>query len=266
MSKILAALAILVGASSMASAETLKLYAAGSLKRALGDVAKAYEAASGDTVETAFGASGLMRKRIESGETAHDFASANMKHPKALVEQGKGKTVIEFAGNKLCAIAQPDVKVNSETLLDVLLDEKVRLGTSTPRADPSGDYAWALFGKAEKLKAGSLAALDKKAMKLTGGADTEKAPKGRNQYGWVMGEKKADVFLTYCTNAVLARKEVADLQIIQIPENLSVGATYGLMVLDGAPAQANRLADFILGQQGQKILGSYGFKTVKDAT
>jgi hypothetical protein len=30
-----------------------------------------------------------------------------------------------------------------------------------------------------------------------------------------MGEKKADVFLTYCTNAVLARKEVQTLKIYQ---------------------------------------------------
>lgn len=262
MSRILLALVILIAGNAMASAETLKLYAAGSLKRALGDVAKAFEEASGNTVETAFGASGLMRKRIESGETAHVFASANMKHPEALVAQGKGTSVIRFAGNELCAIAQPEVKVSSETLLDVLLDDKVRLGTSTPKADPSGDYAWQLFRKADKIRSGAFATLDKKAMKLTGGPKTRKAPKGRNQYGWVMGEKKADVFLTYCTNAVLAQKEIADLQIVQIPENLSVGATYGLMVLKGAPAQADTLAKFILAEEGQKILGSYGFKTV----
>ena len=39
-------------------------------------------------------------------------------------------------------------------------------------------------------------------------------------------EKKADVFLTYCTNTVLAKKEVTDLKIIRRPEALSVGADY----------------------------------------
>jgi molybdate transport system substrate-binding protein len=48
-----------------------------------------------------------------------------------------------------------------------------------------------------------------------------------------MGEKKADVFLTYCTNAVLAQKEVQALKIIRIPEELSVGADYGLLVRRG---------------------------------
>lgn len=256
-------LALLFGVmgGAMAQAETLNLYAAGSLKAALGEVAQAYEASSGDSVKATFGPSGLLRKRIEGGESAHVFASANMKHPKALEEQGKAGPVVRFARNKLCAIAQPEVKVASETLLKVMLDEEVRLGTSTPKADPSGDYAWALFEKAETVKPGAFKTLDAKAMKLTGGPDSEKAPEGRNQYGWVMSGKKADVFLTYCTNAVLAKKDVADLQIVQIPDALSVGANYGLTVLKGAPAQAQKLADFILSEEGQSILDRYGFET-----
>ena len=74
-----------------------------------------------------------------------------------------------------------------------------------------------------------------------------------------MAEKKADVFLTYCTNAVLARKEVQTLKIIKIPEELSVGADYGLVVRNGAPIEAWRLAMYILSPEGQKILRAYGF-------
>lgn len=260
LSVFLAAVVLFPGAA-MADAETLRLYAAGSLKTALGDVAKAYETATGDTVETAFGASGLMRKRIEDGETAHVFASANMEHPRALAEQGRGGPVRLFARNTLCAIAQPDVNVTRETLLDVLLDEDIRLGTSTPKADPSGDYAWELFRKADKVSPGAFETLDAKAMKLTGGPDTAKAPEGRNQYGWVMGEGKADIFLTYCTNAVLAKKDIETLQVVPIPADLAVGADYGLMVLHGAPENARRLAGYILSEDGQKILAGYGFET-----
>src|SRR5690606_25899328 len=129
------------------------------------------------------------------------------------------------------------------------------------KADPSGDYAWALFEKAEKAKPGAFKALDAKALKLTGGPDSAKAPEGRNQYGRVMSEKKADVFLTYCTNAVLAQKDAADLQIVRIPDELGVGANYGLTVLKGAPEGARKLADFILSPEGQKILRGYGFET-----
>lgn len=261
MGRILLALIMLGFGGAMARAETLQLYAAGSLKAALGDVAKAYEAASDDTVETTFGPSGLLRKRIEGGESAHVFASANMKHPQALEQQGKSGPVTQFARNKLCAIAQPDLKVSSESLLDVMLDEGTRLGTSTPMADPSGDYAWALFEKAGKAKPGAFETLDAKALKLTGGPDSDKAPEGRNQYGWVMSEKKADVFLTYCTNAVLAQKDTADLRIVRIPDELGVGANYGLTVLKGAPEEARKLADFILSSDGREILVRYGFET-----
>ena len=72
---------------------------------------------------------------------------------------------------------------------------------------------------------------------------------------------QADVFLTYCTNAVLARKEVPGLQIVPIPEALSVGADYGLIVLNDAPAGAQALADYILSPEGQAVLADYGFDT-----
>ena len=159
-------------------------------------------------------------------------------------------------------MAQPEIEVTTETLLSILLNEKIRVGTSTPKADPSGDYAWELFKKAEKIKAGSFAILSTKALQLTGGPDSEKAPEGKNHYGWVMSEKKADVFLTYCTNAVLAQKEVPVLKIIRINEALSVGADYGLIVRKGASKEASQLADYILSPAGQKILGGYGFETI----
>ncbi len=74
-------------------ADTLNLYAAGSLKAALGDVAAAYEAATGQHVEATFGPSGLIRERIEKGEPAHVFASADMDHPRTLESQGRGGPV-----------------------------------------------------------------------------------------------------------------------------------------------------------------------------
>jgi molybdate transport system substrate-binding protein len=242
------------------SADSLTLYAAGSLKAALGDVAASYEKIYKIKVTTKFGPSGLLRKAIEGGENPDVFASANMAHPEKLASGGWGSPAVLFARNQLCALAQPDVEVTTDNLFNTLMDKNVRVGTSTPKADPSGDYAWELFRKADSIKEGSFTTLSGKALQLTGGPDGEKAPAGRNQYGWVMGEKKADVFLTYCTNAVLARKEVPILKIVRIPEALSVGADYGLLVGDKAPTEAWRLAMYILSPEGQKILKEYGFE------
>lgn len=260
-----AAALLAVAAMTSAHAEDeVRLIAAGSLRASLTDVAKAFTAETGTPVATMFGASGLMREKIEAGEPAHVFASANMKHPKTLHEAGKSGPVRLFARNRLCALAQPEVKVESATLLDTMLADDIRLGTSTPKADPSGDYAFQLFGKAEAVKAGATAKLEAKALQLTGGPTSQKAPEGRNQYGWVMSEKKADIFLTYCTNAVLAARDTPGLQIVQIPAELAVGADYGLTVIAGAPPAAEKLADYILSPAGQAVLGEYGF-TVEGA-
>ncbi|MFN3210512.1 MAG: substrate-binding domain-containing protein [Roseovarius sp.] len=132
-------------AMTQAQAQELSLYAAGSLKAALSDVAADYAETYGTPVATSFGPSGLMRERIEAGETVHVFASANMRHPRTLESAGNGGPVALFARNRLCALARPEVEVTPETLLDVMLDDDTRLGTSTPKADPSGDYAFALF-------------------------------------------------------------------------------------------------------------------------
>ncbi|MEI9806329.1 MAG: substrate-binding domain-containing protein [Pseudolabrys sp.] len=87
------------------AAETIQLYGpAGSLKGALTDVAKAYEAASGNVVQAKFGASGLLKDEIVGGAKTDVFASANMEHPQALHDGKKSGAVLLFARNKLlCA-------------------------------------------------------------------------------------------------------------------------------------------------------------------
>jgi molybdate transport system substrate-binding protein len=242
-----------------AAGQPLQLFAAGSLKAALSEVAADYEKTYGEAVATTFGPSGLLRERIEQGQPAQVFASANMGHPAALAKAGRGGPIALFARNRLCALARPGLDVDAARLLDVMLDPAVRLGTSTPKADPSGDYAWALFVKAEALQAGATAKLEAKALTLTGGPDSAKAPEGRNTYAWVMDSGQADLFLTYCTNAVLARQELPALKIVAVPAELAVGADYGLIVLDGAPAGAWRLALHILSPAGQAVLARYGF-------
>lgn len=251
----------LMGVTNLALGAThdIRLYAAGSLRNALIELAAAYTQAYGAQVETTFSPSGLLRQRIESGERPDLFASANRHHPQALADAGIGAPVVLFARNELCALAQPSVDARSESLLDVLLDPDIRVGTSTPGADPSGDYAWAFFDRADAVRTGSGEALKRKARKLTGGADSPQPPAGRNNYAWVMENDRADVFLTYCTNARAAQAEVGSLQIVAVPPELAVGADYGLSLLAADNPAAVCLAIFILSPTGQRILNDHGF-------
>ncbi len=253
------AASLAMGSAQAQALPPLQLYAAGSLREAMTEVARQFEAQSDRKVALTFGASGLLRERIEKGEPAQVFASADMDHPQRLAAQGGWQVPEVFALNQMCALAAPGVAASPETLLDAMLRPDVRLGISTPKADPSGDYAWTLFGRAENLRPGARAALEAKALQLTGGADSPKPPAGRGTYAWVMDQGQADLFLTYCTNAVAARREVPRLKIVAVPDALQVSARYGLSWRTGADAGAGQLAQFILSPAAQAVLRSYGF-------
>jgi molybdate transport system substrate-binding protein len=241
------------------AAEPVQLYAAGSLRTALTEIAAAFEAQAGIKVQAKFGPSGTLKDEIAAGARADVFASANMEHPQALASARKSGPVVLFARNRLCALARPGVAVDTATLLDRMLDPTVKLGTSTPRADPSGDYAWEVFRKADRLRPGAFTALERKALKLVGGPDAPTAPAGRTVYGMLIAEGKADLFLSYCTNAMEVKKEVTGAQIVALPDELAVGADYGLTVIANAPPDAYRFAMSILSADGQRILARYGF-------
>jgi len=244
--------------SAPAEAETVLLHAAGSLRDALDDTARAFTATSGIQVKTRYGASGLLKDEIIGGADAQVFASANMEHPRALAAAGRSGPVVLFARNQLCALVRPGLAVTPATLLDKLLDPGLTLGTSTPKADPSGDYAWEVFRRAEAQKPGAFAALEAKAQKLTGGPQSLQPPPGRSLYGMLVAEGKADIFLTYCTGALAARRDHPDQQMVKLPDTLAVGADYGLTVLATAPPAAYRFAMFILAD-GQPLLAKHGF-------
>lgn len=258
-------LAATLGASlvqAQGGARTVVVYAAGSLRAALSEVSSAFEQGRAVKVNMTFGASGLLKDRIVAGESPQVFASANMEHPQALVDAGRASAVTAFARNALCVLATPDFALRGKSLALRLLDDDVRVGTSTPKADPSGDYAFSMFDRIESsgaAGAGSAAALKAKALQLTGGPDSPAPPPGRNVYGELVATAQADAFITYCTNATLARRERPSLQVLPVADAINVSARYGLVLLGTANADAIEYTRFLLGPSGQSILSSHGF-------
>jgi molybdate transport system substrate-binding protein len=250
----------LTGMPAMANAaEPVLLHAAGSLRGALTEIAAAYEKATGIRVTAKYGASGTLRDEIAGGARAEVFASANMEHPLALAKIGKSGPVVLFARNQLCALARPGLVVEPASVLDRMLDNQVKLGTSTPKADPSGDYAWDVFRKADALRTGVYALLTKKALQLTGAPSSAAGPADRSIYGMLVAQGRADLFLTYCTNALVAVKENPGQHMVALPDQLAVGADYGLTVMTAASPPAYRFAMFILAPDAQRILANHGF-------
>jgi molybdate transport system substrate-binding protein len=241
-------------------AAAVRLHAAGSLRSAMLDIAKAFTAAYGIKITPVFSSSGLLRERFEKGEAGDVFASADMGNPQKLAQEGKAGPVVLFTRNRLCAIARPGFALASDTLLATMLDPKTKLGTSTPKADPSGDYAWEVFRKADAVKPGDRATLEAKALQLTGGPTSAQPPDGMNPYTWHLKEGRADLFLAYCTGAREVEAQLPGAKTVALPAELATGADYGLTIVKGADAdKASLLALFILSTEGQKILAQYGF-------
>jgi molybdate transport system substrate-binding protein len=242
-------------------AEPLHVYAAGSLTAAFTDMVNAFPAADGDVATPVFGPSGVLRERIEHGDHVDVFASADMDQPRKLARSRGQSSVAMFTRNRLCALARANLGLTSETLLDRLLDPSARLATSTPGADPGGDYAWAVFARAEAVHPGAGAILQQKAMQLVGGPNSTPLVAGRGAVQGIFLADRADVMLGYCSSAQAVIREMQQLTSVPLPPSLTVGPAYGLIVLSDHPLAA-RFALFVLSEQGQTILRQYGFDPI----
>ncbi|WP_395677261.1 extracellular solute-binding protein [Inquilinus sp.] len=245
--------------------DRISVYAAGSLRVALPALAAAFTAATGVAVETRHGPAGLLRERIEAGDRPDLFLSADLGHPARLAAAGLAEPAVLFARNAMVAMAHRRAGISgSAELLDRMLDPTIRLGTSTPLKDPSGDYAWAIFRRADRLRPGAFATLDAKALKLVGG--TEPPPNAPtppySPIAQALAEGEADIFLGYATGLRLLAAEHANLTVIDLPAELMVGPEYGLALLAGAAPDAARFALFLLSLDGQALLREAGFTPV----
>jgi molybdate transport system substrate-binding protein len=248
--------------STPASADTLKVMGAGSLRAAITDLLHRFPAGA-DTVETPeFGASGLMRQKIENGAAVDVFASADMEQPRRLAAGHPERLVIHFARNSLCALAHPNLGLNEANLLDRLLDPAVRIATSTPGSDPLGTYSWQVFARADALKPGARATLEAKAKKLVGGgAKTPPLVPGKGAVEGIFLSDQADVMLIYCSAIPAIQRDMPSLTSIKLPATLTVEPADGLVILDSKPV-ALRFVAFVMSEEGQATLRSHGFEPV----
>lgn len=243
-------------------ADGLRIYAAGSLSAAFKDIIAAFPAPSGAVAAPVFGPAGLLRDEIEKGASADILASADMTQPRRLAEGHPQQPVILFTRNRICALARENIGLTSGNFLDRLLDPSVRLATSTPGADPSGDYTWAVFARAEAVHPGAQAILQAKAMKLMGGgAATPPLVPGHGAVEGIFLANRADVLFGYCSGFGPVMREVPGLVSVALPPALSVGAAYGMIVLSDNTL-ADRFALFVMSEQGQAILRKHGFDPV----
>jgi molybdate transport system substrate-binding protein len=131
-------------ASSQTFAETLTVFAAASLKNAIDEIAKRYEAEHSDSIVVSYAGSATLARQIEMGAPADIFISANQAWMDYLSDQALISEPSRFnlTSNQLVLISStPEVKLSLDKpteLLDVLDNEYLAMGLV--ESVPAGIY------------------------------------------------------------------------------------------------------------------------------
>src|ERR1700733_3319359 len=252
-----------VSVASAAETPTVQIFAAGSLRGVVTDLATQAGPALGIEVKSSFGGSGSMRERIENGEPADLLMSADLGSPEKLEAQGRAVVpTIAFARNRMCIVSRKAAGVTAANLINRLLADKVRLKTSTPVADPSGDYAWSIFKRIEALHPGAQAILERKAQASMNLVATPATP-AQSAAAALFATHAIDMSITYCSGTAALEKEMPELTSLVVPANIDPHPIYGVAVLSTRP-EALRVALFLLSEKGQAIIARQGLVPLTD--
>jgi molybdate transport system substrate-binding protein len=218
---------------------TLTVFAAASLTDAFGEVADAFEAANpGVEVELNLAGSSALREQILSGAPADVFASANESNMAAVVDEELAADPEVFALNEL-QIVVPAGNPAGVASLEDFADAELLIGLCAVEV-PCGD-----FGRQALAAAG-----------VDARPDTEE-PDVRALLTKV-AEGELDAGIVYRTDVASAGD---DVEGIDVPAAVNVVAEYPIATLTESSAAelAEAFVAFVLSEQGQAILESYGF-------
>jgi ABC-type molybdate transport system substrate-binding protein len=208
--------------SSPVFASELRVVAAGSLKDAFTAIFADYAKLHGIGFAPAWGPSGVLRERLQSGEAFDVFASAALPHAQALTDAGVSGPSVLFARNALCIVTAAGRRLDGSNLVETLLRPDIKIGTSTPVADPAGDYTWELFHRIDAQRAGAFETLSNKAQQLVGGTTTSVPANGRHPLLVALDDGEIDLFVYYCSGAKLLISASTKYQMVELPTELTV--------------------------------------------
>lgn len=246
-------------ASTSASAADIRVMAAGSLKDAFTAIFADFSKQYGASFAPVWGPSGTLLERLQKGEAFDVFASAALPHAQTLTDAGISGPSVLFTRNALCGVTTANNPVDTGNLVETLLKPDIRIGTSTPVSDPSGDYTWEIFHRIEASRPGAFKTLSEKAQQLIGGPTSPPAVNGRSPLLVALDERRIDLFIYYCSGAREMVKASANYKSVALPEELSVGPEYGLTVSRTAQPAAADFAMYLLSPPGQATLKAFGF-------
>jgi molybdate transport system substrate-binding protein len=218
----------------------ITVFAAASLTAAYTEIGDAFMTEYPDAKVTfSFAASSDLVTQIKEGAPADVYASADQANMTKLTDAGGNASEPQvFATNSLEIIVEPGNPKGITGVAD-LANPDILYVTCAPEV-PIGKYG------AQVLEAAGVTATPVSLEENVKGIVTKVT----------LGE--ADAGIVYRTDVIAAGDKAEG---VEIPDDINVTATYPVVVTKEASnaAGAEAFVDFVLGEQGQKILASYGF-------
>ena len=244
------------GASAQGGGQggTLTVFAASSLTDAFGVLAKSFEEQNpGTEVRQSFESSSTLLTQIQQGAPADVFASAAEEEMNTAVDDGLVEGEPEsFARNREVIMVPRDNPANIEGLRDL-----ARPGTKLvlpQEGVPAADYARKILGKADAEYGGNFE------QEVLSNVVSREADVRASVSRVALGD--ADATFGYASDYT---PDVRDrVRVIQIPEDLNTIATYPIAALKEAkdPELARKWVDLVVSDEGQRVLGKWGFEPV----
>jgi molybdate transport system substrate-binding protein len=219
---------------------TVLVFAAASLTDAFAEIATAFEAEyPGVDVQLNLAGSSSLREQILEGAPADVFASANRSNMDQLIEAGEVDGDARVFAENLLQIAVPAQNAAGVAGLEDFARQDLLIGLCAEGV-PCGDFAREALANAGVEASIDTNEPDVRALLTKIGAD------------------ELDAGIVYVTDIIAAGDLVEG---IDIAEDVNVVASYPIAPLAEAPnaAAASAFVDFVLSEQGQSILVSYGF-------
>ena len=220
---------------------TITISAAASLTEAFGDIDAAFTEANPDvTVTPTFDSSSVLAQQILAGAPSDGFASADEANMKKVTDAGAIEgTPIVFARNSLVIVTKPGNPQNITSLEDLSTAGVISLcGEDVP----CGRYAKQILDEAKVV------------------IPETSVTRGQNVKATLNAVTHGDAVagIVYVTDAETAGAEV---DTVEIPDAQNAIATYpyGVVKASSSKDLATAYGEFLVSDEGQKILGDHGF-------
>lgn len=234
---------------SHAGASALAVAAASDLRFPLGEIASAFEKATGSALKLAFGASGSFVAQITAGAPFDLFFSADEAYPKRLVETGLAvpESFHRYATGRLVLWVPKESPIDLEREgMQALLHPSVRrIALANPAHAP--------YGKAAMAAIESAGLADRVQPRLVFGENISQAAQ-------FVESGNAEIGLLSLAHALASpMKERGRFR--PVPDGSYPPLHQGVVILrrSGEKALAQSLIDFIRKGEGEVILEQYGF-------